>query len=69
MKQQLMAAMIQHLLDIHAIVLVPKEQEGTRFYSTLFLVPKSSGGCRVILNLKCLNLFILYRRFKMHSLR
>lgn len=60
---------IQHLLDIEAIEPVPRDQERAGFYSILFLVPKSSGGWRGILNLKQLNLFVLYRRFKMYSLR
>lgn len=64
-----MSAEITHLLDIKAIERVPRDQHGTGFYSVLFLVPKSSGGCRGILNLKQLNLMVLYCRFKMHSLR
>lgn len=55
-----MDAKVQHLLDIKAIEPVPVGQEQTGFYSILFLVPKSSGGCREILNLKQLNKFILY---------
>lgn len=59
----------QHLLDIEAIEPVPVDQEWNGFYSILFLLPKSLGGWRGILNLKQLNLHVLYRRFKMHSLR
>lgn len=43
-KRGLMEAEIQHLLDTRAIEAVPKDQEGTDFYSILFLMPKSSGG-------------------------
>ncbi|XP_070582571.1 uncharacterized protein [Erythrolamprus reginae] len=60
---------IQHLLHIHAIEPVPQHARGTGFYSMIFTVPKSSGGCRLILNLKQLNLYILYRKFRMHSLQ
>lgn len=67
--RQLMLAEIQHLLAINAIETVPPDQRGRGFYSTLFLVSKSSGGWRGVLNLKHLNKHILYRRFKMHSLR
>lgn len=60
---------ISHLLEIRAIEPVPESQRHSGFYSTLFLVPKNSGGWRAILNLKGLNLSVHYRRFKMHSLR
>lgn len=60
---------IQHLLEIEAIELVPEDQIWTRFYSILFLVTKSSGSWKGILNLKQLNLHVLYHRFKMHSLK
>lgn len=65
----LMENEVRHFFDINAIKQVPLFQEGTRFYSRLSLVPKSSGGYRGIPNLKYLNWFILYRRFKMQSLR
>ncbi|XP_070607583.1 uncharacterized protein [Erythrolamprus reginae] len=59
---------ISHLLSIRAIQPVPPGQKGRGFYSILFMVPKSSGGWRAILDLKKLNLYIKYRKFKMHSL-
>ena len=37
------------------------------FYSTLFLRPKTDSGYRVIINLKPLNAFIVYRKFKMET--
>lgn len=64
-----MEAEIQHLLDIRAIEQVPVDQRGCGFYSILFLVPKSSGGQRAILNLKDLNLHVKYQKFKMQSLQ
>lgn len=65
----LMSAEISHLLNIKAIEQVPPNQHRRGFYSVLFLVPKSSGGWRGILNLKHLNLSVCYHRFKMHSLQ
>lgn len=59
---------IQHLLAIKAIQAVPRAQHSQGFYSRLFLVQKSSGGWRAILDLKSLNRHIVYRRFKMQSL-
>ena len=40
----------------------------TAFVSGFFIVPKSSGPLRPILNLKPLNRFIVYRHFKMEGL-
>lgn len=42
-KIRLMEVEIHHLLDIRVIKPVPLDQQGTGFYSTLFLVPKNSG--------------------------
>src|SRR5207253_1494698 len=39
------------------------------FYSPLFVVPKKTGGSRLIFNLKKLNLFVVPHRFKMETLR
>src|SRR5207253_6754142 len=39
------------------------------FYSPLFVVPKKTGGSRLIFNLKNLNKFIVTHRFKMETLR
>lgn len=67
--RSLMDEAISHLLEIKAIQRVPDTQAGRGFYSQVFLVPKSSGGWRPILDLKRLNHFVTYRRFKMQSLR
>lgn len=63
-----MADAISHLVAINAIQPVPVEQRGQGFYSQLFLVHKSSGGWCPILDLKSLNRYVIYRRFKMHTL-
>lgn len=68
LKRDLVSAAIDHLFQIAAIERVPLSQQGQGFYSRLFVVKKSSGGWRAILDLKSLNLHIKYRRFKMQSL-
>ncbi|XP_034289304.1 uncharacterized protein LOC117675085 [Pantherophis guttatus] len=64
-----MASAIHHLLEIRAIEPVPQGQRGLGYYSRLFVIRKSSGGWRAILDLKSLNRRIVYRRFKMQSLQ
>lgn len=68
-KRHLMEEEIHHLLEMKAIEPVPAQHWGTGFYSIFFLVPKTSGGVRGILDLKILNQFISYHQFKMESLR
>ncbi|XP_032090898.1 uncharacterized protein C10orf67 homolog, mitochondrial isoform X1 [Thamnophis elegans] len=67
-KRLLVEQAMHHLLLIRAIQSVPPGQVGREFYSHLFIVSKSSDGWRAILDLKFLNQFIRYRRFKMHTL-
>lgn len=58
---------IDSLLQKQAIIPVletPKE-----FISTIFLVPKKSGGMRPIINLKPLNNFVETIHFKMETLQ
>ena len=40
-----------------------------RFVSNVFLVPKSGGEWRLILNLRALNTFLRYDHFKMEDIR
>ncbi|XP_015682931.1 signal transducer and activator of transcription 5B-like, partial [Protobothrops mucrosquamatus] len=68
-KARLVSTAIAHLSDIRAIERVPPDQIGTGFYSILFVVPKASGGWRAILDLKGLNHFLTYRKFKMQTLK
>ncbi|KAM9330426.1 putative ATP-dependent RNA helicase DDX60 [Gastrophryne carolinensis] len=50
------------------IIPVPRPSQGRGFYFSIFLVKKSSGGFRFILNLKDLNLLVQYRHFKMETI-
>ncbi|XP_039189596.1 kelch-like protein 14 isoform X2 [Crotalus tigris] len=69
LQQGLMQEAIKHLLEIQAIEPVPPDHKGGGFYSILFVVPKASGVWRAILDLKGLNYYITYKKFKMQSLR
>jgi hypothetical protein len=60
---------VSQLLQKRAISRVPADQRGNGVYSTFFLTSKKSGGVRAILNLKPLNQYIKYKRFRMESLR
>jgi len=42
--------------------------KGTGFFSSIFVIPKKSGGFRPIINFKKLNKYVLYRHFKMEGL-
>jgi len=57
---------IQSLLGKGAI---QKATSKSWFTSNIFLVPKSGGKFRLILNLKALNRFVLYEHFKMEDVR
>ncbi len=57
---------VADLLEKHAIVEVLDGSWG--FLSSLFVIPKKSGGFRPIVNLKPLNKFIQYEHFKMEGL-
>ncbi|KAM9294432.1 NACHT, LRR and PYD domains-containing protein 3-like [Gastrophryne carolinensis] len=56
---------LQELIQNNVIEVVPPHFEGQRFYSHVFLVHKPSEDYRMILNLKKLNHFIRYKKFRM----
>ena len=57
--------MIQELVDKQAIREIPSNTEG--FYSRVFLVPKKSGGWRLIIDLSHLNQFLDLISFNMDT--
>jgi hypothetical protein len=60
---------VKALLAKGAVVEVPEtEKDRKGFISNMFAIPKKLGGMRPILNLKCLNRFIVYQQFKMEGL-
>uniref|UniRef100_A0A803JK98 Reverse transcriptase domain-containing protein n=1 Tax=Xenopus tropicalis TaxID=8364 RepID=A0A803JK98_XENTR len=68
-KRDAFLSIIHSLADSGVIVPVPPTQRFQGFYSNLFIVPKKDGSFRPILDLKKLNRWISYHRFKMESLR
>ncbi|XP_063797513.1 telomeric repeat-binding factor 2-interacting protein 1 isoform X1 [Pseudophryne corroboree] len=67
-KRTVLQIAIQSLLDSAVLIPVPVHQQGQGYYSSLFVVPKPDGSVRPILNLKGLNQYVTYYRFKMESL-
>ena len=68
-KRRVILEEIKSLLDKNAIEIVDPKDSNTGFYSTIFTVPKQTGGFRAILNLRKLNKFIRNQHFKMETLR
>lgn len=64
-----MDSAVQHLLSIRAIQQMPVDQIGQGFYSLVFLVPKTLEVWSPFLDLKRLNHYVVYHKFKMQSLR
>ena len=60
-------ALTEEIGKLFAIIPVPDSGEG--FTSSIFLVPKSDGSWRPMVNLKPLNEHIISRHFKMESVR
>ncbi|XP_039359982.1 alpha-2-macroglobulin-like protein 1 [Mauremys reevesii] len=56
---------VQSLLVMGAIEEAPKNEKGKGFYSCYFLIPKSKGGLRPILDLRGLNQFVVKLKFRM----
>ena len=66
-KAQVLTGEIEKLVKKEAISVVPNAGEG--FISSIFLVPKSDGSWRPVVNLKPLNEHITSRHFKMESVK
>ena len=64
----------EHLVDceisklLKKKVIIPSEPEKYEFVSPIFIVYKSDGGIRLILNLKELNNYVEYIHFKMDNI-
>ena len=66
--QLLVELELQKLLDKGAVLQTESVPKGS-FFSTLFLVPKKDGGQRPVINLKCLNAFVVSPHFKMEGIQ
>lgn len=67
LKLNLIQEKIDSLLQKQAIIQVQETLQ--EFISTIFLVPKKSGGMRPIINLKPLNNYVKTIHFKMETLQ
>ncbi|KYN27596.1 hypothetical protein ALC57_02995 [Trachymyrmex cornetzi] len=65
LEEQLCSQEISRLLNMEAIE--PAVDSDLQFLSSFFIIKKSSGGCRFILNLKNLNRFITAPHFKLED--
>ena len=61
--------LISQMIAKRATVVVPDPHSNPGFYSRMFLVPKSTGGWRPIIDLSPLNKFIPQTHFKMETPR
>ncbi|KAG1540261.1 hypothetical protein G6F49_012172 [Rhizopus delemar] len=60
---------IQDLLTKQAIEPVPQHQLSPGFISPMFTIPKKTGGCRPVFNLRALNQYIDCPHFKMETIQ
>ncbi|XP_073399759.1 uncharacterized protein [Dendrobates tinctorius] len=67
--QKVLLLQIEALLPEGVVSYVPPQEAGRGHYSRLCLIKKPSGKHRLIIDLKPLNHFIKYRRFKMESVK
>ena len=66
-KSQVLSQEVENLAAKEAIQLVADDSEG--YTSPIFLVPKSDGSWRPVINLKSLNRYVITHHFKMESIR
>ena len=67
-QQVLIEQEVQKLKDKGAVAQLRRVPQDS-FVSTLFLVPKKDGGQRPVINLKCLNSFVLSPHLKMEGIQ
>ncbi|XP_078529567.1 uncharacterized protein LOC144807793 [Lissotriton helveticus] len=60
---------IESLVVKNAVIPVPEDQLGLGVYSIIFLVSKRTGDLRPVMDLKWVNTFVPYQKFKMVSLQ
>ncbi|XP_071980402.1 uncharacterized protein [Engystomops pustulosus] len=60
---------VSTLQKLEVVCPVPPEEKGTGHYSPLFLIKKPNGSYRLIINLKFLNKWVTYIKFKMESIK
>ncbi|KAG1060743.1 hypothetical protein G6F41_012667 [Rhizopus arrhizus] len=60
---------IQDLLTKQAIEPVPHHQPSPGFVSLMFTIPKKTGGCRPVFNLRTLNQYVDCPHFKMETIQ
>lgn len=63
-QERLPSQEVDSLLLLGDIELKSSQQQGNRFYSKYFLIPRKKEGWRPILDLRQLNVFILKLRFR-----
>ena len=68
-QMKLLREEVTSLLGKGTVVTVEPAASEDRFYSTLFLVPKTDGRMRPVINLKALNFWVHPQHFKIHTLR
>lgn len=54
---------------VQKVAIEPVQRSNDQFMSTIFLVPKSDGSNRPVINLRFLNEFVQYHHFKQENLR
>ncbi|XP_068104139.1 uncharacterized protein [Hyperolius riggenbachi] len=59
--------LLRDMMDRNVIKEVPPQERNRGFYSRIFLIKKPTGKFRMILNLKPLNPFIVYEKFRMET--
>ncbi|XP_077308637.1 uncharacterized protein LOC143927975 [Lithobates pipiens] len=67
-KASALLSQIGDLIDQRVLVPVPPQEINQGFYSHVFVVKKPSGKFRLILNLKLLNKWVTYRKFRMETI-
>lgn len=68
-KQAVLEESILEYRQKGALEEVPPEEIGSGVYSPVFLVPKATGGWRMIIDLRYLNQFLKKRRFRMETIK